>query len=430
VFFDNLQVTQVRGPLVEETHYYPMGLPMTGICSRVLTGVAANKMKYQGQEHEEALGLNLYEFEARQYDPQLGRWHVPDPANQFANPYLGMGNTWPNVTDPDGRALPVVAAAIIAAVIKGAVAASVTYVGMNFVAGGTWKDLNFKDWSKAALIGAATNVASLGFAAIGGPIANSIGYGMATKMATNAGISVAFGEEITWGSVVSSAVAGAIDGAVPQFKGFSHKGSFGIGNFIANGIGELVINTFRGAVTGSISGMLTSVIDGNDVADGFYRGFRNGAISSALNTGANMLIMGTPIRPNGAAKEKLEKMGADLKVNLLSGPAAPVYRTGGLWPRGLTVGLSVGMGTSKTGGTYKDGSSVIQTWIHEAFHHYQKLNQTWAGQMGRGMWEQWIHGKTAYDGDGTYNYDDYSNDVPNEVAADRYWIHFRDKVDK
>jgi RHS repeat-associated protein len=85
VFFDNLQVTHVRGQILEETHYYPFGLVMAGISNKA-AGTMLNKEKtFQGQRFDDDFDLNCVQFKWRNHDPQIGRFIEIDPLSEEYN---------------------------------------------------------------------------------------------------------------------------------------------------------------------------------------------------------------------------------------------------------------------------------------------------------------------------------------------------------
>ncbi|WP_319802353.1 RHS repeat-associated core domain-containing protein [Flavobacterium sp. N502540] len=94
-------ITQVL-TIIDENNYYPFGLKHKGYNDYVAT---SNKYKYNGKELQDELGLNMYDYGARNYDPALGRWMNIDPLAEEGrrwSPYNYALDNPVYFTDPDG----------------------------------------------------------------------------------------------------------------------------------------------------------------------------------------------------------------------------------------------------------------------------------------------------------------------------------------
>lgn len=114
---DNIRLSYTEDPsnpgqptIIEENNFYPFGGRHKGYNmggDNALGNDLAQKWKFGGKELDESLGLETYDFGARNYDPWIGRWMNIDPlAEQMRrlSPYNFAFNNPIIFQDPDGMA--------------------------------------------------------------------------------------------------------------------------------------------------------------------------------------------------------------------------------------------------------------------------------------------------------------------------------------
>lgn len=112
---------RVSSGVLEETNYYPFGLRHMNYnmsmseYEKTLGGKVELKpfggekkynYKYNGKEWQDELGLNVYDYGARNYDPAIGRWMNIDPLAEKSrrfSPYVYALDNPIYFIDPDGR---------------------------------------------------------------------------------------------------------------------------------------------------------------------------------------------------------------------------------------------------------------------------------------------------------------------------------------
>jgi RHS repeat-associated protein len=99
VWFDDVKITHTQITVTQASDY--------GVWGDVLRELKAPEFTYrhgyQGSFSEKDKETGWNHFEAREYDPIIGRWLVRDPAKQHFSPYLAIGNNPINRIDPDGK---------------------------------------------------------------------------------------------------------------------------------------------------------------------------------------------------------------------------------------------------------------------------------------------------------------------------------------
>jgi RHS repeat-associated protein len=249
-FFDDFSIQVSESFIVQQIDYYPYGMIARNVAR---TTDKQTKDLFQGKTYEDL--TKWYDFHARQYDASLGRWFGVDPQDQFASPYLAMGNNPVMMVDPDGEFAILVAAAV------GALISGATYTASVALSKGGFSNWNWGQFGKSLAIGAVSGVVTAGIGSAFGPVGSQglfgeIGRAMAHGQA-NLMIGGLFGQEASLANYASGALGSLAGSATHNLNGAIQIGT----SAMVGGIGaEMSGGDFwRGAAIGGMVASLNHV---------------------------------------------------------------------------------------------------------------------------------------------------------------------------
>ena len=263
-------LTDGTGALKEVIEYEPFGTESRH--DRYGSSAEVALYYFTGQRKDDETGL--YFYNARYYDPVLGRFIQADtivqsPSNpQTLNRYTYCNNNPVNYTDPDGHFwfIPLIIAAIkgaiVGAIIGGAVAAATGgNIGQGFATGAIG----------GAIFGGVGNIiGGMGWGVLGATAAHAAG----------GAVSGAISSVITGGDPVIGALVGGLSAGAAKFVGSSV--SF-LKDSTSNTLGAFAGNSIKWAVIGAVIGGATSSALGGS----FGSGAAQGAITAGIAFLAN-----------------------------------------------------------------------------------------------------------------------------------------------
>ena len=313
-------ITDAGGNLAQYYEYAPFGTTRT---SEVIANPEGTKQSptnylFTGKELDKT---GLYYYGARYYDPFIGRFITADTIvqapydSQSLNRYAYCRNNPINYIDPTGHFWWFIP--IIISIVKGAIIGSL--VG-GIVAAATGTSI-----SQGFLTGA---ISGAMFGAVGGLGLQGLAHTAAFAAAGAA--SGAINSSITGGNVGLGAAIGGISAGASEWIGVNVPF---LNDSSLNGVGDLIGNSAKHAITGALVGGGVSVAFGGS----FGYGAKQGALTSVIGYNANcamavavdILFIGTlyisyvAIFGTAQAQANLQKAINSLSIFFARGKSSP-----------------------------------------------------------------------------------------------------------